>query len=305
MLMDSLITTTTPEPPKILLYGQGGVGKSTLAAAAGAVLLDCENGVGNIPGLMRTPYLETWTDMLNWIDEMIASAGNGEAPPVLAIDTIDWMIRRLAEHVIIDLDPAAKGKKDTLCNSMGGAHGGFFKARDICVNYLSRLLIPKLARLTASGTVILLLAHADNRMITSPEGVSQRMAAPDLPDWAGSILMEWADAVLYARFGEQGHREIVTTTTNIVLAKNRYGLPSTLPLNWGELTNALTLSMAGGEITEAETSDLPPVESTEAATSADVPEPPPAEAQPAPEPPAPMPTPKSSGRRRLPADGDE
>jgi len=222
MLMDSLITTTTPEPPKILLYGQGGVGKSTLAAAAGAVLLDCENGVGNIPGLMRTPYLETWTDILNWIDEMIAAAGNGDAPPVLAIDTVDWMIRRLAEYVIIDLDPGAKGKRDTLCNSMGGAHGGFFKARDICVNYLSRLLIPKLARLTAAGTVILLLAHADNRMITSPEGVSQRMAAPDLPDWAGSILMEWADAVLYARFGDAGQREIVTTTTNIVLAKNRY-----------------------------------------------------------------------------------
>ena len=35
----------------MIVYGQPGVGKTTFAAQAGALLIDCENGAGAIPGL--------------------------------------------------------------------------------------------------------------------------------------------------------------------------------------------------------------------------------------------------------------
>ena len=53
-LMNSLITTTTISPPKMIVYGQPGVGKTTFAASAQAILIDCENGAGVVPGLKRT-----------------------------------------------------------------------------------------------------------------------------------------------------------------------------------------------------------------------------------------------------------
>ena len=39
-LMDSLIQTEKPSPPKLILYGQPGVGKTSFAAQAGSVLVD-------------------------------------------------------------------------------------------------------------------------------------------------------------------------------------------------------------------------------------------------------------------------
>jgi len=39
-LLDTLIATQTLAPPKLLLYGPPGAGKTTFAASAGAVLVD-------------------------------------------------------------------------------------------------------------------------------------------------------------------------------------------------------------------------------------------------------------------------
>ena len=101
-LMDSLITTTTPAPPKLIVYGQPGVGKTTFAANAQAVLVDCENGAGAVAGLTRTPYLQTWPQMRQWLVELASAPPEGIS--AVAVDTIDWMIQRIIEHVVVDLD---------------------------------------------------------------------------------------------------------------------------------------------------------------------------------------------------------
>lgn len=234
-LMNSLITTTTPSPPKMIVYGQPGVGKTTFAASAGAILLDCENGAGAVSGLKRTPYLQTWPQMRQWLIEL-TDMPTGYHVNAVAIDTIDWMVQRIIEHVTIDLDPKAKGE---ITNSLGGSHGGFFKARDIVRNIIYRDLVPMLNAIADRGVAIILLAHAVNAKITTPEGFDQRMAAPDLPDWVAPTFIEWADAVLYAhRDGDS--RTMLTEGTNVILAKNRYGLPSQLPLSWPALMQALT-----------------------------------------------------------------
>jgi hypothetical protein len=232
--MNSLIKTTTPSPPKMIVYGQPGVGKTTFAASAEAVLLDCENGAGAVPGLTRTPYLQSWPQMRKWLVELATAPPDGVA--AVAIDTIDWMVQRIVEHVVLDLDGKAQGD---ITNTLGTAHGGYFKAREIVQNIVYRDLLPMLNAVADSGVAIILLAHAANTKITTPEGFDQRLAAPDLPQWIAPPFIEWADAVLYAH-RQDDRRVLLTEGTNVILAKNRYGLPTELPLSWSALMEALT-----------------------------------------------------------------
>ena len=233
-LMNSLITTTTPAPPKLIVYGQPGVGKTTFAASARAVLIDCENGAGAVGGLTRTPYLQTWPQMRQWLVQLASASADGI--PAVAIDTIDWMVQRIVEHVVVDLD--VKSPSD-ITNTLGSSHGGYYKAREIVQNIVYRDLLPMLNAITDLGAAVILLAHAANTKMTTPEGYDLRLAAPDLPQWIAPAFIEWSDGVLYAsRDGEQ--RVLRTEGTNIVLAKNRYSLPSELPLSWAALMNAMT-----------------------------------------------------------------
>ena len=233
-IMDSLITATSPTPPKLIVYGQPGVGKTTFGASARAILIDCENGAGAVGELTRTPYLQTWPQMRQWLVELASSPPDGIA--AVAIDTIDWMIQRIVEHVVVDLD--GKSPSD-ITNTLGSSHGGYYKAREVVQNIVYRDLLPMLNAITDHGAAIILLAHAANTKMTTPEGYDLRLAAPDLPQWLAPPFIEWADCVLYAaRDGEQ--RVLKTEGTNIVLAKNRYSLPAELPLSWQALMNAMT-----------------------------------------------------------------
>ena len=233
-LMDSLITTTTPSPPKMIVYGQPGVGKTTFAASAEAILLDCENGAGAVPGLTRTPYLQSWPEMRKWLMELATAPPDGVT--AVAVDTIDWMVQRIVEHVVMDLDE--KSPND-ITNTLGTAHGGYFTAREIVQNVVYRDLLPMLNAVADHGVAIILLAHAANTKMTSPEGFDLRLATPDLPQWISPPFIEWADAVLYAsRDGDR--RMLLTEGTNVVLAKNRYSLPAELPLSWPALIQTLT-----------------------------------------------------------------
>ena len=234
-LMNSLISTTTPSPPKLIAYGAPGIGKTTFAASANAVLLDCENGAGAVPGLVRTPYLKTWPQMRQWLVEL-ADVDKADVPQALAIDTIDWMVQRIVEHVVLDLDGKSKGD---ITNTLGTAHGGYFKAREIVQNIVYRDLLPMLNAVADKGVAIILLAHAANTKMTTPEGYDQRLASPDLPHWIAPPFIEWADAVLYAH-RQDDRRLLLTEGTSVILAKNRYGLPAELPLSWSALMQAMS-----------------------------------------------------------------
>ena len=163
------------------------------------------------------------------------ASASADGVPAVAVDTIDWMVQRVVEHVVVDLD--VKSPSD-ITNTLGSSHGGYYKAREIVQNIVYRDLLPMLNAITDLGAAVILLAHAANTKMTTPEGYDLRLAAPDLPQWIAPAFIEWSDAVLYAaRDGEQ--RMLRTEGTNIVLAKNRYSLPATLPLSWAALMNAM------------------------------------------------------------------
>ncbi len=233
-LLDTVITTTTPAPPKMIVFGPPGVGKTTFAASAGALLIDCENGAGAVPGLMRTPFLRSWPEVKAWLDEIVLRAP--ERLGVIAIDTLDWLVLRIVEHVVMDLDK--KGKND-VTSTLSSSHGGYFKAREIVQNIVSRELLPTLNAVTERGIAVILLAHAANTKMTTPEGYDVRLAAPDVPQWIAPMFIEWADAVLFASRDPEGARTLTTEGTSNITAKNRYRLPPRVGMAWNELSEAI------------------------------------------------------------------
>lgn len=246
-LMDTLIRSATPGPPKILVFGEAGVGKTSLARDAGALLIDCENGASAVTGLIRTPFLASWPEMRAWLVEL--TGGVPEEAACVAIDTLDWMVQRIVEHVVIELDGKKQGD---VTNTLASAHGGYFKAREIVQNIVSRDLLPMLNAINDAGVPILLLAHAANTKVTTPEGFEVRLASPDLPQWIAPLFVEWADAVLYAHRSPAGERVLATEGSGTVLAKNRYALPPSLPLSWDAVVRAIEDSPAAPSLRAAE-----------------------------------------------------
>lgn len=220
-------------PPKIIVYGLPGIGKTTFAHAAGSLIIDAENGAGAIDGVMRTPYLDSWPAIRQWLVALGTQRPDGVK--AVAIDTIDWVVRRIEEHVVIDLDPKAGG---AITNTLGSSHGGYFKGREVVANIVSRELLPLLNRIADNGFPVLVLAHAKNEKATSPEGFSTSHAAPDLPTYIGPVFIEWADAVLFAHRGAEGDRVMATESSSTVLAKNRYGISSLIPFTWASFVAA-------------------------------------------------------------------
>lgn len=232
-LVEAFTGTAAMAPPRIILYSAPGVGKSTFAHEAGAHIIDCEGGLGQIKSSHKTRTLSTWPEQR----KVLVAIAEQPLPEmrVVAIDTIDWLFRRIVEHVIFDLD----GKKPgDITNTIGSAHGGYFKARNIVENIVYREVLPLLNAILERGIAVVLLAHAANMKLITPEGFNVQMAAPDLPDYILPAFVEWSDAVFYGESIDSA-RSMVTQGTNVITAKNRFSLPPRIEMSWAAFCAAL------------------------------------------------------------------
>lgn len=98
--------------------------------------------------------------------------------------------------------------------------------------------------------LVILVAHAKVERFEDPENAAYDRYTPRLHKHAASLIAEWVDAVLFAnkKFrvskdssdraiaapigADGGERVIRTVGSPACIAKNRYGLPSEIPLSW-------------------------------------------------------------------------
>lgn len=248
-LMERIQSGKQPMPPRLMVYGTEGIGKSTLAAdAPKPVFVQTEDGLAEI-ACSKFPLAQT-------VDDVLANLAALSAEPhdyqTVVVDSLDWLERLIFDAVCREHRVASIEKAD------GGYQRGYVHALSYwrkVVDALNGLRIGK-------GMAVILIAHAKVEKFEDPEATTYDRYSPRLHKHACALLTEWSDAVLFATrkfrtevedkgFGREraiavgigadgGERILRCVGSPACVAKNRYGLPGELPLSWPALMAALT-----------------------------------------------------------------
>ncbi len=238
--MQYVVKETRRETPvRVVLFGAGGVGKSSVASQApNPIFIASEEGLGNIDARAVEPYPSTWEDVQNAI-EFVGTLDH----ETIVIDSIDQIEPLIWAHV------CRAGKKPDI------EAFGFGKGYTASLDQW-RLFLHKLSALRVKGMNIILVAHGHRKMFKNPLGDDYEHWTIKLHEKAAGLIVEWADIVGYccediATDDTSGRVKAQTTGKRIIrtnphpayLAKTRFSLPPKLPLTWAALAAGIK---AGG-----------------------------------------------------------
>jgi len=232
--LSTLKKTTEQKPPRIVIYGAGGIGKSTFAAdAPNPVFLDIENGLDGIEcAKIKIPSWEVLGSA------MLALQGQDHEFKTVVIDSIDWLEQLIHKHVA-----ELHGVKSVTDISYGRGYGESLVYIERLLNGLTRLRDEK-------GMTIILIAHDQIKRYDDPMGDGYDRHQLKLHEKAGAKVFEWADAVLFAKTktltksSQEGFKKsvkaidagrvIYTNDSPAFMAKHRasLALPDEIPLSW-------------------------------------------------------------------------
>lgn len=281
-LTDRIHMGDKPRPPRVLLYGVAGIGKTTFGTQAEApIFVPTEEG----SNFLRTPHFP----VAQTVDEFTGNLQSLLAEPhnfgTVVIDSLDWLQRLIWQRVCED-----GGKKNI-------EDIGYGKGYKFALTYWSNIIkMLDLLRMHR-GMQVLLLAHADIVRFNDPASDGWDRYQPRIHKDAAAIVVEWCDCVLFANhkvFTKQageglkkksvgldsGERVLHTVETPSAIAKNRWSLPPVLPFDeanayqvFASYRNAFFARGVGGSphtlaIATGETA--PPDEAAPVAVAADI-----------------------------------
>lgn len=230
---------TRKRPQRTTVHGEPGIGKTTFAADAPDVVFLCtEAGADNV----NVSHLHYEGHDPRTYEEVLAAL---EGVPTdgsvknVCIDTVDGLEGIIHAHI------------KTTTGKPVGEHGygkGYDKALD-----LMRGVLASLERLRDKGVGTILLAHSTIESFANPEGADFSYVTIKAHKKIAGLLVEWSDAVLYARREQRAYtndagktigvgsskRELCTEKTPTFVAKNRLRLPPTMPLSWADYQRAI------------------------------------------------------------------
>lgn len=215
---------------KCVIMGCEGIGKSTLAAKFPEPLfIDTENGTSSL-NVRRIICNKSWTDLIEIVNEVIKEPSICKT---LVVDTADWAEQLAEEYVcsknrVASIEAIAYGKGYTY---VADEFTILLKLLDKCIDL---------------GLNTVFTAHAKPRKYELPEEQGQfdrwemklsRQVAP--------LLKEWCDMLLFCNYktyvvttennrkkAQGGKRVMYTTHQPTFDAKNRFGLPEELDLDF-------------------------------------------------------------------------
>lgn len=238
------------KPPKVVLYGVGGIGKTTWAAnAPSPIFLFTEEGQGSLDVARfelrdNDPVLRSWQELLDCVSALYSQDHDYGT---VVIDTLDFAEPMLWEYT------AAKHGKDNI------EAFGFGKGYGYAVDEARQLFQGLEALRNERGMAVVILAHSETKRFESPDVESYDRYKLRLQDRLAAFVHDWSDALLFANYQThvvkdkeefnkerrravgQGKRVIHTQERPAFWAKNRYGLPPELPLDWSEFQSAIVV----------------------------------------------------------------
>lgn len=234
--MFEINTGVVKTPLKVIIYGTEGVGKTTLASKFPKPLfIDAENGSRAL-NVARYPYPTSWQMLMSEVQEFL---NNPQGYKTLVIDSIDWAEAKAIEMI-------CAGMKVNGIEDIGWSKGYTY------LNEEMGRLLNLLTEVINRGVNVVLIAHMVIRTITKPEetGSYDRYELKLKQAKNGNncqLVKEWADLILFCNYREflvadkttgkkkaTGGKERIMYTEHAATwdAKNRFGLPEVLPLDF-------------------------------------------------------------------------
>lgn len=240
-LIGSITKGREQQPPRIMIYGSEGVGKSTFASLApNPVFVQTEDGLSEID-TSKFPLARTFDDV---VMQLQAVRDEQHEYGTLVIDSVDWLERLVWDRVCADYGVKSIEKAD----------GGYGKGYVHALTYWRQIVSTLNDIRSKRGMAVILIAHAAVERFEDPEHAAYDRYTPRIHKKACSLICEWVDAVLFASRrlrvdsttgkaapvgADGGERILRTNGSPACIAKNRFGLPTELPLSWAAFVEAL------------------------------------------------------------------
>lgn len=248
------------KPPRIILYGVHGLGKSSFPlgyegslSMPSPIYLPVEDGLGSID-CEHFPVAKVFDSVLEYLQDLYTE---NHSYKTLVLDSLDWLEKLIFQHVA-----ACESVSDIAAIPFGR---GYKLAEVQWGRFIERLELLR----NEKKMIIFLIAHAQVEKFNPPELEPYDRYQLDLHKKAFSLMSEWADIVLFANykvytatqdlgFGQKsfkakgsGDRVMFASERPTHNAKNRYNLPDEMGFSWAELWGhlkpAMTSSVANGK----------------------------------------------------------
>lgn len=254
---------------KVVIYGPEGIGKTTLARQfPDPVFIDTEDStktynVTRITQADGTTKPSSWTILL----EMVKAVKSGVIPcKTLVIDSLDWAETLCIKHV------CDKAQKD------GIEDFGYGKGYTYLEESFGKLL-NELSDIVSMGIHVVCTAHATMRRVELPEetGAYDHWELK-LEKKDSALVKEWADMVLFCNYktiviagntpmdknkAAGGKRVMHAVHTPWWDAKNRFGLPEDMPMEYGAIAHIFKTTSVKAEPEAAPVKTAEPTKAVE------------------------------------------
>ena len=217
-------------PLKTVIYGPEGVGKSSIAShAPDPLFIDLDGGTAQLDvNRIETPV--SWEMLLDNVKEIAATP---QICKTLIIDTADKAEALCSQYIcrkhhVSGIESLGYGKGYTYLQE---EYDKFLAALD---------------QVILSGKNVLVIAHAKMRKMELPDeaGAFDRWELK-MTKQVAPLVKEWSDALLFCNFKThvittgnnvkkgQGNKRVIYTSHNATYdAKNRFGLPEELDMDY-------------------------------------------------------------------------
>lgn len=255
---------------KVVIYGPEGIGKSTLAAQfPNPLFIDTEGSTKEMD-VARFDKPTSWELLKSQIEYVKLN----KPCATLIIDTIDWAEQLCIKSICDKYDK--KGIEDF------GYGNGYVYEKEELGRFLNLL-----EEVVEAGVNVVLTAHAILRKFEQPDELGsydrwELKLGKKTTNLISPLVKEWADMVLFANYKTisvavdkdgkkhkaQGGRRVMFTTHHPCWdAKNRYGLPEEIPMEYEQIKHIIERNVAVQPVAAVHTAQAVSATTTENATA--------------------------------------
>ena len=241
MSLADIRTKSKQKPPRLVVYGGAGIGKTTFGSTMPKpIFILTEDGMGTIEA-PQFPLCKSFEDAMGYLKDLIEEDHDYKT---VVVDSLDWL-----EPLIWDQACQDNGWRSIEQPGYGKGYVEVLKYWRQYLDLLNTLREDK-------GMITLQIAHNQIKRFESPEIEAFDRHELKLHRKAADLVLENSDCCFFANYklgtvkvqGKGGTMTTKAVAGDVIaycrekpafLAKNRYALPDTLPFDWKEIRSAM------------------------------------------------------------------